>query len=252
MEMETPNGSSERRNQAAEYAHKLEDNNLAYVKNDGSLECGLELVTHPMTHDFYKQENSLLWEVVNGLKNEHNMRSWSTRTCGLHIHISRAGFNGGSHMHRFLNLIYSNQALYERLAGRKASRWATFDDTLTEPKNVYDEAQERWVIQPSVRTFKHKLGMHSERYSAVNTNNRNTLEIRIFRGTLNESTIKSHLDLAHASVEYTRTLSVRDVAEGALHADRFIKYIYDHSEKYADLCRRLAQMTVSSTDTENV
>ena len=43
IEVEDPRTLSE----SSEYAHRLEGMELAYLKHDGSLSCGYEIVTHP-------------------------------------------------------------------------------------------------------------------------------------------------------------------------------------------------------------
>jgi len=236
---------------SAMHAYQLESMELAYLKNDGSLNDGFEIVTHPMSHDFFKNEASDFWSILEDLRSRSGMKvkSWDTRTCGLHIHISRTGFNGGAHMHRFLNLVYSNQEFYESLAGRSSEHWAKFSDIYRRDYVRDSEGQimrDEWDcgIVKTVRQFKHKLDTHhnSDRYSAVNTNNAATLEMRIFRGTVNGDTIKAQLDLAHASVEYTRNLTVQDVREGALSADLFMWYIFQHEELYPHLSARIDKL----------
>ena len=236
---------------SAEYAHQLESMDLAYLKHDGSLNNGFEIVTHPMSHDFFKNEAGDFFAVMEGLRSQSGIRvkSWDTRTCGLHIHISRTGFNGGAHMHRFLNLVYSNPDFYSTLAGRTSDQWAKFTD-IYQREYKRDANGERIFNMDTgyeittKRTFKHKLDMerNSDRYSAVNTLNRETLEMRIFRGSVNGDTIKSQLDLAHASVEYTRTLTVQDVRNGALTSDNFMWYIFQHEELYPELVSRIDKL----------
>lgn len=248
IEMETRNLAD-----SAEYAYQLEGLELAYLKYDGSLSRGFELVTHPMSHDFIKNEAHDLFRVLTGLREQYKVASWSTSTCGLHIHISRTGFNGGAHMHRFLNLVYSNQVLFETLAGRSSTRWAKFDDVdvmdyLRDSNGVRVTDEEGYNIFTKRRSFKHKIeyGRQSDRYSAVNTQNGATLEMRIFKGTTKPSAIKSHVDLAHASVEYTRNLSVKQVREGALDTDLFMAYIESHADLYPELNERMARLIDTS------
>jgi hypothetical protein len=233
-------------NDASEYAYQLEALDLAYLKHDGSLNQGFELVTHPMSHDFYKNEADDLFRVIDGLRNQYRVKSWGTQTCGIHIHISRTGFNGGAHMHRFLNLIYSNQEFYEALAGRSSSRWAKFDDV--DMSHVIRDEDGSYTRSPVYRTFKQKImqGGYTDRYSAVNTQNANTVEIRIFKGSTNTNTIKSHIDLAHASVEYTRVMSVQEVKDGGLSAESFIAYIKSNQELYPELNERIARLITPS------
>lgn len=227
---------------ASQYAHRLEDMELAYLKSDGSLNCGFEIVTHPMTHDFYKNEATELYETLNTLRDTYRVKSWGTNTCGFHIHISRTGFNGGAHMHRFLNLVYSNQDLYSTIAGRYSDRWAKFDDVNT-GAGSWNEDRTEFI---PVRSFRRKLNPDrgSDRYSAVNTNNTHTLEMRIFRGSTQPHVIKSYIDLAHASVEYTRTLSIKEVAQGALNPEPFIEYIVSNQKLYPELLERINRLYI--------
>jgi hypothetical protein len=240
------------KNDSAMHAYKLEGLDLAYLKYDGSLSDGFEIVTHPMSHEFFKNEATELWTVLEDLRSKRGImvKAWDTRTCGLHIHISRTGFNGGSHMHRFLNLVYSNQEFYETLAGRSSEQWAKFSDIMV---NDYVRDRDGRPIEDdhgftqtvTTRSFKRKLGYRgSDRYSAVNTNNQETLEMRIFRGSVNGETIKAQLDLAHASVEYTRTLNANDVINGALSADNFMWYIFQNEELYPQLSARIDKLVV--------
>ena len=230
----------------SEYAAQIleHEHDLAYLKHDGSLNNGFEIVTHPASHAYYKQEDNPLWATLEGLRERpYAMKSWDTSTCGLHIHISRAGFSSGSHQHRFLQLVYSNPEFYSTLAGREASHWAKFDDIVRSQREMDDSGY--WNYK-QWRSYKHKLARHndncSDRYSAVNTLNRHTLEMRIFRGSINPRTVKAAIDLAHASVEYTRELRVPDVWASALAAENFMEYIKMNAELYPELNERMDRL----------
>jgi hypothetical protein len=227
IETEVRGGDYSYRTTAAEYAQQqLEMYDLAYLKSDGSLECGFEIVSHPLSHSYFMNDATRFWDTINKLKSDYGMMAWGTKTCGLHVHISRAGFNGGSHQHRFLQLVYNNKDFYEVLAGRSSSHWAKFDD-------IFDP-------ETGAKSFKSKFDRHGgDRYSAVNTNNRNTLEMRIFRGSLNPRFIKSAIDLAHASVEFTRVMSVKEVRDDGLSCLNFRQYIESKSELYPSLNERI-------------
>ena len=226
IETETRGGDYDDRRNAAEYAQGLERESIAYLKSDGSLDCGFEIVTHPLSHSYFMNDAGVLWNTIETLKSSYSMMAWGTKTCGLHIHISRNGFSGGSHQHRFLQLVYNNKDFYEVLAGRSSSHWAKFDD-------IFDP-------ETGQKSFKNKFDRHgSDRYSAVNTNNRNTLEMRIFRGSLNPRFIKSAIDLAHASVEFTRVMSVKEVRDDGLSCLKFRQYIESKPELYPSLNDRI-------------
>ena len=230
----------------SEYASNILEHeyDIAYLKHDGSLNNGFEIVTHPASHAYYKQEDNPLWEVIETLRSQpYAMKSWDTGTCGLHIHISRAGFSSGSHQHRFLQLVYTNPEFYSTLAGREASHWAKFDDIVRSQREM--DGNGYWHYK-QWRSYKHKLARHndncSDRYSAVNTLNRHTLEMRIFRGSINGKVVKAALDLAHASVEYTRELRVPDVWASALVAENFMEYIKMNAELYPELNERMNKL----------
>ncbi len=57
-----------------------------YIKSDGSLDDGMEIVSHPMTLDFHKQ---FCWKEIMRKAISLGYRSHQTGTCGLHIHVNR-------------------------------------------------------------------------------------------------------------------------------------------------------------------
>ncbi len=225
---------------------------VAVLKHDGSIgrlegsrvgNEGFEIVTQPHSHLHFREHSQVLWDTIDKLRTDHHARSWDAKSnCGIHIHLSRKGFSSGAHTHRFLSLVYKNSEHMMKFAGRK-SDYARFNDCYT-----FDE------YDKPVFSFKHKLDRrgHTERYSAVNTQNRDTLELRFFRGTMNSKGVLATLDLAHAMVEYTRHLRLDDVKMGALTWEWFVDYVQDNNGLYPDLYDRLPKVasTVINDKTE--
>jgi hypothetical protein len=217
----------------------LEQADVCYLKQDGSIAgWGYELVTHPHTLNAYEQATEL-WNYIEGCRTR-GARSWDTDTCGLHVHVSRTAFKSGAHTHRFLSLIYRNPREMMKLAGRKNSRFARFDD-------VY-KPDEWGIPQFNLRDKVHGGGF-SERYSAVNTNNDYTLELRFFRGNMKREGIMSALELCHASVEYTRNLSVPDVKLGMLKWEWFADWVATNNGLYPNLYQRMSKVPSISLST---
>lgn len=226
--------------ECAEYAYRMErDFDIAYLKSDSSVSNGFEIVTHPFAHNTIRDAHEY-WQTIETLRSTYGMRSWDTDCCGLHIHISRAGFNGGAHLHRFLGLVYNNAVMVAKLGGRKSNHFANFGDV--------------WQFNDygiPVRSFKHKLGRyHSERHAAVNTNNSNTIELRFFKGTLRKQSILAALDFAHAAVEYTRDLRSNDVINDALNWDMFMMWVEDNNGIYPDLYVKGSKIHTVNLDKE--
>jgi len=185
--------------------------NVTYLKSDGSLNHGFEMVTHPMTLAWAMEH--FPWERIEHL-NDGSFSGWDADTAGLHIHVSRDGFFSYGHQARFIHLITRNQHLFESLAGRSSARWARFDTS-------------------NLRNISRKLRHldSSERYLAVNIQNRNTLEVRIFQSSLKTERIKMCLQLVDASVKYTENLACDDIIAGkAFDSKSFIAWVATRPE----------------------
>ena len=215
----------------------------AYMKDDGSLSDGFEIVTHPHTLEAYQTDFN--WEFIPQLK-RNGFRSWNTDTCGLHVHVSRTAFGEGvspwgradreqlilrkqAHELRFMKLIYDNQRQVERIAGRANNHYATFQDK-------------------GKLVSKLKFGNQSNgRYSAINTENDATLEVRVFKGSLRKERVLSALEFVTASVEYTRDLKVTSKNQ-ALTWLAFTGYVSTHLDTYPNLALIMSESFASDNN----
>ena len=212
----------------------------AYMKEDGSLNDGFEIVTHP--HTLKEYGSNFNWSTLDRLRRQ-GYRSWSTETCGLHVHISRTAFGitneegvhftrvilaRQAHELRFMKLIYDNQRQVERIAGRNNTNYASFMDK----GNL-------------VRTVKYG-SQNNGRYSAVNTDNNDTLEVRVFRGSLRKERVLSALEFVHACAEYTRDLPVNG-KNRALTWLHFTAYVSTHAETYPNLSTIMSESFAGDT-----
>ena len=241
LEMGFPNiTDSNTYQQAISKVERLEDSGVCYLKSDSSIgfNAGFELVTHPHTLGAYEQATGL-WDYIEELRTTYGARSWDTDSCGLHVHVSRAAFKSGAHTHRFLAMVYRNPAPMMKLAGRKNSRYARFNDVY-----VNDE----WGIPRFNLRDKIHQGYRTERYSAVNTGNDNTLELRFFRGNMKRAGIMVALELTHALVEYTRDLSVADAKLGMLQWEWFADWVDVNNGMYPNLYAKMNKLNQVSLD----
>lgn len=242
---------------SANYVYDNISNDFVYLKHDGSIgnsdggkvgADGFELVSHPATLDHWSNNSQELWSVLDTLRTKYGARSWNAKSnCGIHIHISRSGFKSGAHTHRFLSFIYRNAGYMKRYAGRDCGKYATFTDVWRYDENnnpyrsfadklVYQKAQmsDPWAITRAVNG--------SERMSAVNTRNLNTIELRFFRGTTKPTGVLATIELAHAIVEYTRNLTLSDVRLGMLDWEWFADYIEANNGLYPNAYARIPKL----------
>jgi hypothetical protein len=233
LEMEIRSGNLR---ESAQYIQSKVGDSI-YLKDDSSIGrggyAGFELVSHPLSFGHWTSQMSNLWEGLEYLRDNEQARSWDADNCGIHIHTSRAGFKSGAHTHRWLTLIYKNAPEMMKFAGRK-SDYAKFNDVWQ-----YDEYDRPYF------SVKHKLDgrSHTERYSAVNTQNEHTLELRFFRGTTRPSGVLSAIELAHASIEYTRDMTLADVKLGMLKWDWFYDYVETNNGFYPNLYERMSKVS---------
>lgn len=240
IELEVEAGSNNIR-QSAELVQSALGSRV-YLKWDGSLNHGFEIVSHPHSLEAFRKD--FAFDSFARFR-KAGMRSWDTRTCGLHVHVSRDAFGipydnrtdnyaehistRQSHELRFIKLIYDNEAQVSKLAGRK-SGYAHFND--------------KGVLMAKVR----EQGF--DRHSAVNTENDSTLEVRVFKGSLRPERVLGAIEFVHAGVEYTRHLKVNG-KNRALSWVAFCGYVHNEQETYPNLYALMVKAFKDERDLDN-
>lgn len=189
---------------------------LLYLKSDGSLSDGFEIVTHPMTHDWAMEK--FPWEMIEKLRRS-GYRSWDTDTCGLHVHASRTSFVDRSHLWKWTYLINKNNKECIDLAGRN-SHYAQFYGVKPTSDIVLKKAEPR------------------ERYMAINLQPRDTVEVRIFKGSLRIARVKTALDFMQSTIEFADKLTIKDASSGKTWG-MYKDYVGEHAQRFENLHLRL-------------
>ena len=156
-----------------------------YCKHDGSINNGFEMVSHPMTLDYHT--NEMNWLDIFEKAVSMDYRSHQTGTCGLHIHVNRSAFGETDEQREdvisrivyFVENHWNELLRFSRRTEANINRWANRYGISTTAKDTYKNAKEK----------------HLGRYVAVNLENYNTIEFRIFRGTLRYETFIATLQL---------------------------------------------------------
>ncbi|PPJ36472.1 hypothetical protein C5E45_20730 [Nocardia nova] len=165
---------------------------LGYLKHDGSIRpCGYELVTHPMSYEYARQQ--FPWSLLNRLR---LLGAYTDTSVGIHVHVSRAGFSSPAHTYRWLKFVYRNESHVKVLARRDSEQWAVFDPGARANAAAHAKGETGGAF----------------RYQAINVCPEDTFELRVFASSLKRREVQAALAFADASVEYTRTLSAADIA----------------------------------------
>lgn len=173
-----------------------------YCKHDGSIESGFEGVSHPMTLEYHC--TVMPWEkIVNTLKSM-GYRSHQTSTCGLHIHVNRTslGYTYDAQDEVIARILFLVEKFWHELVkfSRRTlgqlDRWAARYGYQDCPKEI-------------LKTAKGGYG----RYACVNLCNENTIEFRIFRGTLKYNTLIAALQLVNRVCDAAVFMTDEEVKE---------------------------------------
>ena len=198
-------GGGERNDKASQLLSVANGNGLEflYIKHDGSLNDGLELVSHPMTLDFHQQEmpwKSILREAIH-----MGYLSHQARTCGLHVHVNRTAFGETweeqdeviARILFFVENHWNELLRFSRRTRSQMEQWAARYGRKDDPKAVLDHAK------------RHEF----ERYKCVNLTNSQTIEFRMFRGTLKWNTMIATLQMVDRICEVAFFLSDQEVQD---------------------------------------
>ncbi len=181
-----------------------------YCKHDGSLSDGFEIVTHPMTLDYHLSE--MPWGPVLCRAIELGYLSHQTSTCGLHVHVSRNTFGETEaaqdavigRILYFVERHWNELLAFSRRTQHQLDRWA---------------ARYGYRDRPCEMLAQAKKGC-GNRYTCVNLGNADTIEFRIFRGTLKLNTLLATLQLV--SRICTTAIALTDDELRALSWSRFV------------------------------
>ena len=176
-----------------------------YCKHDGSLDDGFEIVTHPMSLDYHLHE--MPWLNVLGKAQQMGYRSHQANTCGLHVHVSRKAFGDTeaqqdaaiARVLYFIEKHWNEMLKFSRRTQRQLDQWAARYGYKDHPKELLDTAK--------------KGDGGRGRYSCVNLENYDTIEFRIFRGTLKYNTLIATLQLVDRICDVAISMSDEQIKE---------------------------------------
>jgi len=191
--------------------YRLGDQSHKYclLESDGSLDHGFEMVTAWTGLDVHQQQLKFFDRKFSGMKS-HN-----TKTCGLHVHICKADMTTlhASKIVLFIN-DPKNIELIRAIARRDSSSYC----------KILNKKDDKSWLKDSIRNHSKKRdqlrALNADRYEAINFRNDNTVEFRLFKGSLVYSTIMACLEFTYATWFFCRESSVNDLT-----ISQFLKFI---------------------------
>lgn len=166
-------------------------------KHDGSLDHGFEIVTAPSDLPTHAEK----WTRLLGNKSlKAGLTSWKTDTCGMHVHLSR---NAISPLTLGKLLVFINSEKTRDKVVTIAGRDTFYSGDYSAKKVTSSISRGYWdnKICPNYG---------NTRYEAINLANRDTIEYRIFKGTLDLTHVLANVEFCHATVKWAEQCSIRD------------------------------------------
>lgn len=201
-----------------------------HFEHDGSLDNGFEIVTQPHTVSaFY----DMPWSEILNICEEEGFSSHDIGTCGLHVHFSRACFGADEETQQ--DNIAKLMQFYELY----------WDDVLKVSRRTEDQANS-WASRYATANKKRlkdytKGDRYAGRYMAINLTNRDTVEIRLTRGTLNYDTFMACMDFMICAVENSCRIGWSDTTDDyewlVNVKDETLQYLQDRGAFYESVSR---------------
>lgn len=197
-------------------------NNFIAFEQDGSLDTGFEIISSPMTPKFFYEHISFFEALLELLKNEDYI-SHNCSSCGLHFHVSRNVFDNAS-LARLIYLYERNKSYLLDFSRRKVDGHYYkfyFDDTSSYGFTMLSNCVD--VVSSNG---------YDDRYHCVNLQNEPTVEIRLYKGTLDFDSFVACAEQVSSFVDYAITnddttivnSNVDDIITNAKHNTKLKEY----------------------------
>lgn len=190
------------------------DNHI-YIKHDGSLDEGMEIVSHPMTLDYHM--SLMPWKDILNKAINLGYSSHYTGTAGLHVHVNKNFFGNSMEeqdekISRVLFFIENNWdkiVCFSRRTEESIRRWAYKYNIKSNTKDILDKAKKNY-----------------SRYVCVNIGNCHTIEFRVFRGTLKYNTLIATLQFVNEICNVALSMSDEEIYQ--LSWNKFVKRLKEN------------------------
>ena len=191
-----------------------------YCKKDGSLnENGFEIVSHPLTY-WYLTKVLKIRKILRKLRKD-GCTSWKNKRCGLHVHVSLDYFE------------YERQAVKLACLINKLMETKHFRYVIGRTNHQVTNWCQLHNHNELVKGLKlNKISYHlkENRYKCVNFQNRNTLEIRIFRGSLKAERVLAYFQLLEILLILCKNVGISFCVKAP--PNKIFELVLDYAKKY--------------------
>lgn len=201
FELEVDNVSSSTMEKCFENNY-FEINEEFYLKTDGSIPNGIEIVSQPFSYNYFREHKKDFKSICDSLS-KAKATSYDSGRCGLHIHISRESLSGIG-LYKALTFFRKNASFILGVSFRSEDRlnhWAEIDSDYY--RNIR-KAKQR------IRNIK---DTYSGKCCAINLEHSYSYEFRIFAGTLNSERVIASIQFIISFCEFCMQTSLQKLSK---------------------------------------
>jgi hypothetical protein len=188
----------------------LDAHSIFYCKEDGSIDCGFEIVTHPFSMSWFRGHQGI--SAFKRLQSIPEIDGYHLGTCGQHVHVSRNTFEPHE--------IYNLQLLFE----------INSDVIYTLSRRTPRSFNEWSGINRSTHETKLQLAQHpGGPRGALNLSNSHTMEIRIFRSSTRFPVIAANLEACELLCNAAQQLTRDEIQRGH---ETLLPYFLNNAQEY--------------------
>tara|TARA_Y100000004_G_scaffold119749_1_gene134536 strand:+ start:1390 stop:3249 length:1860 start_codon:yes stop_codon:yes gene_type:complete len=191
---------------------------LGDIQHDGSLSEGCEFITHPSSHRYHQK---YLPTFSSDMIEHYHDPEGESNDCGVHIHINRSfiGYGEDNETCRKMDWFFHRYKPYVcRIAGRRSASWARFSK---------DYSRDSWEYFGKDN--------HENRYQAINFNNFNTVEFRVFATPDYDGIhMMRYIDFVDSLVHWSMQATKQEVMNDSAW-DYYKAFVHNREKKYQQL-----------------
>ena len=192
------------RDEAVDTLEDILDDFVTY-EEDGSLHEGFEIISQPATSEYIQHTKAEdLKRAFRGLS-AGGWRSHDIRSCGLHVHCDKVFFGTEEQLDSacakilyLMGKFKENFTKFSRRTLRQLEDWASFYDM--------EEKTPEQIVQDNKEGY-------GDRYRCLNLTNDNTIEFRLWRGTLRWETFLATILFTERVCTIAKTTQTVDLAD---------------------------------------
>lgn len=212
LEVENGNVDNEDRNNDARYIRTHFPELGLCFEHDGSLDYGFEIISQPMTMNYIYEHKEDFKAILKYL-DDKGYQSHNGGRCGLHVHISKKAFGESNSDTLDKNikklLLFTETYKNELITFSRRQNFHYCEFISSKIKTSYDNMNKD-IYYKSGEVLQ-GLNKRINRYQVVNLENSNTIELRVFRGTLKFETFMATLEFVNSLVEVIVNKAIRKI-----------------------------------------